>query len=187
MAEFNTPVQGDQLDLLALSKRLTRMEIQLEHLVATHKVKRAARETQPPRASVRELLASGPAVPRIASFLDCNPDLAGFRPYVISEEYLTPDLHLPIEYIGSFTMKTKSREATNEYISHLAKFTAMLRVYICRLERNEPIEGYKQCLVDMLSNASKSTFLRVDKYRIRALYGKKAAEYAHQLWETAQA
>ncbi|KAJ1804442.1 hypothetical protein LPJ77_004764, partial [Coemansia sp. RSA 2523] len=127
---------------------------------------------------LRELLASGPAVPRIASVLDCDPDLAGFRSYVISEEYLTPDLHLPIEYTDSFTKKTMSREATNEYISHLAVFTAMLRVYVCRLERNEPIEGYKQCLVDMLSIASRSTFLRLDKYRIWALYGKKAADYA---------
>ncbi|KAJ2146344.1 hypothetical protein IW136_000593 [Coemansia sp. RSA 678] len=177
MVEFNTPAQGDQLDLVTLEERLTRMEKQLDHLFATHKAKRAAQATKLPYAGLRELLASGPAVPRIASLLDCDPDLAGFRPYVISEEYLTPDLHLPIGYTDSFTKKTMSREATNEYISHLAVFTAMLRVYVCRLERNEPIEGYKQCLVDMLSIALRLTFLRVDKYRIRAMYGKKAVRF----------
>ncbi|KAJ1751385.1 hypothetical protein LPJ58_005097 [Coemansia sp. RSA 1591] len=177
MVEFNTLAQSDQLDLVMLEERLAHMEKQLDHLFAMHKAKQAAQAMKSPHAGLRELLASGPAVPHIASVLDCDPDLAGFRPYVISEEYLTPDLHLPIEYTDSFTKKTMSRKATNEYISHLAMFTAMLRVYVCRLERNEPIECYKQCLVDMLSIVSKQTLPRVDKYQIWALYGKKAADY----------
>ncbi|KAJ2279433.1 hypothetical protein EV176_001514, partial [Coemansia sp. RSA 451] len=127
MVEFNTLAQSDQLDLVMLEEHLAHMEKQLDYLFAMHKAKQAAQATKSPHAGLRELLASGPAVPRIASVLDCDPDLAGFRSYVISEEYLTPDLHLPIEYTDSFTKKTMSREATNEYISHLAVFMAMLQ------------------------------------------------------------